>query len=87
MRSNVSLRSCISCLFAVGILTGCTSLVTTFERIRAEMIKDETPEESHYYGAFFIWSLPGETCRRPGGNESADRRLGVSAYLSGKSAH
>ena len=49
-----ALSSCMSCLFAVGILTGCTSLATTFNRIHAAMTKDETPEESHYYGAYFI---------------------------------
>jgi hypothetical protein len=39
--------------FVVGILTGCTSLVTSFNRIHASMTKQETPEESHNYGAFF----------------------------------
>ena len=66
MRSPVSLRSYISCFFGVWFLTGCTTLVTTFNRsskavedgfnrIRAGMTNQETDEESTYYGAFFIW--------------------------------
>jgi hypothetical protein len=57
MPSPVSLRSRLSCLFAAGILTGCTTLATTFNRIHAEMTKEEMPEESRYYGAFFLGSL------------------------------
>jgi hypothetical protein len=41
-------------LFTAGIfLTGCTSLARSFNRIRAEMTKPETDEETHNYGAFF----------------------------------
>ena len=40
--------------FAAGtILTGCTSLARSFNRIRAEMTKPETDEETNNYGAFF----------------------------------
>jgi hypothetical protein len=42
--------------FAVGILTGCTSLVTSYNRIRAALTEGEEPEESHYYGAYFTSS-------------------------------
>ena len=38
---------------AVIFLTGCTSLVRDFNRIRAEMTKPETDEEINNYGAFF----------------------------------
>ena len=41
-------------LFAAGIFfTGCTSLVRGFNRVRAEMTKPATDEETHNYGAFF----------------------------------
>jgi hypothetical protein len=43
--------------FAAGILTGCTTLVTSLNRIHAAMTKEETPGESHNYGAFFKSSL------------------------------
>ena len=43
---------------AAGILTGCTTLVTGFNRIHDMMTKEETPEETHYYGAFFTSPLP-----------------------------
>ena len=40
--------------FAAGIFfTGCTSLVRGFNRVRAEMTKPPTDEETHNYGAFF----------------------------------
>jgi hypothetical protein len=49
-------------------LTGCTTLVTTFnrssktvedgfDRIWAGITNQETDEETTYYGAFFIWPL------------------------------
>jgi hypothetical protein len=56
---------------AVGILTGCTTLVTSFNRIHDMMTKEETPEETHYYGAFFT----SPTVK----SESAYRHVGVSA--------
>ena len=56
---------------AVGILTGCTTLVTSFNRIHDMMTKEETPEETHYYGAFFT----SPTVK----SESAYGRVGVSA--------
>jgi hypothetical protein len=41
-------------LFAAGIFfTGCTSLVRGFNRVRAEMTKPATDEETHNYGAFY----------------------------------
>ena len=46
MRSPVSLRSCISWIFAVGILTGCTTLTTTFNRMRAGLTNEEPTGES-----------------------------------------
>jgi hypothetical protein len=40
--------------FAAGIFsTGCTSLVRGYNRVRAEMTKPPTDEETHNYGAFF----------------------------------
>jgi hypothetical protein len=42
---------------AVGIFTGCRTLVTSFNRVRDMMTKEETPEETHYYGAFFTSPL------------------------------
>jgi hypothetical protein len=38
---------------AVGIVTGCTTLATSLNRIHDLMTKPDTPEESHNYGAFF----------------------------------
>ena len=53
--------------FTMVILTGCTTLVTSFDRIRAMMTpKEETNEESNNYGAWFtsaqslIAELPSE---------------------------
>lgn len=41
-------------LFAMGILTGCTTLARNFDRLRAAMNKPETDEDTHNYGAFFL---------------------------------
>jgi hypothetical protein len=51
--------------FAVGILTGCTTLVTSYNMVRAEITNAQEPkEESHnYYGAFFV-SSPSFASRR-----------------------
>jgi hypothetical protein len=44
--------------FAVVILTGCTTLVRSYDRIRAVMTKGDTDEQSiNNYGAFFRSSL------------------------------
>jgi hypothetical protein len=48
--------------FCCGMLTGCTSLVTTFNRIHAAMTNQE-PNEQHNYGAFFSWSLASNSER------------------------
>jgi hypothetical protein len=53
---------------AVGIFTGCRTLVTSFNRVHDMMTKEETPEETHHYGAFFTSplsmtsELPSERC-------------------------
>jgi hypothetical protein len=38
----------------VGILTGCTTLVTTYDRIRASLNEPETDDTIHRYGAWFL---------------------------------
>jgi hypothetical protein len=38
----------------VGILTGCTTLVTTYDRIRASLSEPETDDTIHRYGAWFL---------------------------------
>jgi hypothetical protein len=44
--------------FAVVILTGCTTLVRSYDRIRAVMTKGDTDDQNiHNYGAFFRSSL------------------------------
>jgi hypothetical protein len=55
-------------LGAAIFLTGCTSLARSFNRIRAEMTKPETDEETNNYGAFFT-SRPSMTSE-----EREDRR-------------
>jgi hypothetical protein len=71
MNSLRGLYKVLAAICAVGILTGCTTLVTTFNRIHAAMTKEETPEESHNYGAFFT----SPTAK----SESAYGHVGVSA--------
>jgi hypothetical protein len=44
--------------FAVVILTGCTTLVRSYDRIRAVMTKGDTDDQNiNNYGAFFRSSL------------------------------
>jgi hypothetical protein len=52
--------------FTVGLLTGCTTLVTSYNTVRAEIMNAQEPkDDSHnYYGAFFI-SAPSVASRRP----------------------
>jgi hypothetical protein len=52
--------------FAVGLLTGCTTLVTSYNRVRAEIMNAQEPKEEsqNYYGAFFI-SAASLTSGRP----------------------
>jgi hypothetical protein len=71
--TNFLRRLCkvLAVIFAVGILTGCKTLATSFNRIRDMMTKEETPEETHYYGAFF--TSPAVKSESPYG------RVGVSA--------
>jgi hypothetical protein len=38
----------------VWILTGCTTLVTTYDRIRATLNEPETDDTIHRYGAWFL---------------------------------
>ena len=47
----------LAVICAVGILTGCRTMTTSLNRIRDMMTKEETPEESHNYGAFFTSQL------------------------------
>ena len=61
----------LAVICAVGILTGCRTMTTSLNRIRDVMTKEETPEESHNYGAFFT----SPTVK----SESAYRHVGVSA--------
>jgi hypothetical protein len=78
--------ACISCFFAVWIFTGCTTLITTFNRssktvedgfnrIRAGMTNQETDEESTYYGAFFIWPLSSNSFQADMGETPVLRAL------------
>lgn len=43
--------------FAVVILSGCTTLVRSYDRIRAVMTKEDTDEQINNYGAYFSSSL------------------------------
>jgi hypothetical protein len=38
----------------VGILTGCTTLVTTYDRLRASLSEPEIDDTIHLYGAWFL---------------------------------
>jgi hypothetical protein len=40
-------------LVSLGLLTGCTMLSRNYNRIRAELTKPETDEDTHNYGAYF----------------------------------
>jgi hypothetical protein len=51
--ASLRVEKVLAAICAFGILTGCTTLVTSFNRIHDMMTKEETPEETHYYGAFF----------------------------------
>jgi hypothetical protein len=48
--------------FCCGVLPGCKSLLTTFNRIHAAVTNQE-PDEQHNYGAFFSWSLASNSER------------------------
>jgi hypothetical protein len=48
-----------------GILSGCTTLVTTYDRIRARLTEPEIDETIHRGGAWFI--TPAEGCTEPQG--------------------
>jgi hypothetical protein len=50
----------------LGILTGCQSIVTTYDRIRATLTEPEPDETIHRYGAWFVASSIQRT-------ESADK--------------
>lgn len=39
-------------LISMGFVTGCTMLSRNFNRIRTEMTKPETDEDTHNYGAY-----------------------------------
>jgi hypothetical protein len=40
-------------LVSLGLLTGCSMLTRNYNRIRAEMTRPETDEDTHNYGAYF----------------------------------
>ena len=46
-------------LVSLGFLTGCTILNRNYNRIRAELTKPETDEDTHHYGAYFEAPLSG----------------------------
>jgi hypothetical protein len=46
-------------LVSLGFLTGCTMLNRNYNRIRAELTKPETDEDTHNYGAYFEAPLRG----------------------------
>jgi len=79
--------------FSVGLLTGCTTLVTSYNMVRAEIINAQEPKEEsqNYYGAFFI-SAPSLASGRPTeGSESILRqypeaKAGLRRILQLKSA-
>jgi hypothetical protein len=60
----------------VGILTGCTTLVTTYDRIRATLNDPETDDTIHRYGA---WFLAPSNSSRP----STAKSLGLSLRNAG----
>jgi hypothetical protein len=45
----------------VGILTGCTTLRTTYDRIRATLNEPEVDETIHRYGAWLLTMSKGHT--------------------------
>jgi hypothetical protein len=47
-----------------GILTGCTTLVTTYDRIRARLTEPEVDETIHRGGAWFLIPSKGYTERQ-----------------------
>jgi hypothetical protein len=62
MRYSHAPCSLLLCFSLGGILAGCKSVATTFHRVQneltSELIKEDADEETHYYGAWFIWSPP-----------------------------
>ena len=62
MRYNPTFYSLLLCYLLAGILAGCKSVATSFHRMHneltSELIKEDADEETHYYGAWFIWSPP-----------------------------
>jgi hypothetical protein len=52
----------------VGILTSCTSLVTTYDRLRASLSEPEKDDTIHRYGAWFITPSNFEKRPIPGAN-------------------
>jgi hypothetical protein len=38
----------------VGILTGCTTMVTTYDRIRTSLSEPDYDDTIHHYGAWFL---------------------------------
>jgi hypothetical protein len=56
-------------LLAAGILTGCTTLATTYQRVRATLTEPETDQTIHHYGAWFFTPSKGD----PGHQESGGR--------------
>src|ERR1700736_3683974 len=62
MRYNFALCFWLLCFLLGGLLAGCKSVATSFHRMHNELtsdlIKEDSDEDSHYYGAWFISSPP-----------------------------
>lgn len=69
----------------VGILSGCTTLVTSYNRIRAGIMNAGEPKEEsqNYYGAFFI--SPAFLTRERPNNVSEPKARSSPIVLSLKS--
>jgi hypothetical protein len=67
--------------FSVGLLTGCTTLVTSYNMVRAEIMNAQEPKEENqnYYGAFFISAASLASERPTEGSEPVLRQ-----YLEAK---
>ena len=83
MRYNLARHSLWLCFLLGGFLPGCKSVATTFHRMHSELtselIKEDADEDSHYYGAWFIWSRPlirlqqGRAFRMPAVKQATER--------------
>jgi hypothetical protein len=48
-------------LLSLGLLTGCTMWTRDFNRIRAELTKPDTDEDTHNYGAYLEAPFPANS--------------------------